>query len=82
VNPEVEVDSRYAARESRRKVYNEKREITEGFQKEGVPRPVRTGRIAVRLQRVSPGVLRLCPECGFEPWKWQTECPRCHAGLQ
>lgn len=76
-----EVESRYRDREGRRKVYNEKRDITQSFQKEGAPKAVRVGRIGVRLQRVSPGVLRLCPSCGYEPWKWQDVCPRCDTDL-
>jgi len=75
-------DNTDSSREKRRKVYNERRAISQEFQKEGVPRHVRAGRIAVRFQRVSASMFVVCPSCGHEPWKWQTECPRCGTGLR
>lgn len=77
--PKPKADATETVRGRRRKLLREKRAERDEMHKE-VPRYVRDGRIMVTLNP-SPTVLRECPECGYEPWKWQTECPKCGATL-
>lgn len=68
-----------SARAERRKKIREKRKVRDEMHAE-TPRYVSAGRIQVQL-RPSPGVLRECPHCLNEIWKWLIECPKCHAEL-
>lgn len=50
--------------------------------KEGIPAATRVARIAVTI-RPAPGLLRECPHCGHENWKWLDTCagPGCHKAI-
>lgn len=78
-NPRPKADAVGEARKTRRKTIADARAVRDDMQKE-TPRYVRAGRIQVQL-RPSPSLLRECPSCGHEPWKWQTECPHCGTEL-
>lgn len=72
-----QADATAAARAERRKTMDDARKVKADIKNDGLPKAWRKGRIVVQFNRVSPAVLRECPTCGYEPWKWQTECPRC-----
>lgn len=67
-------------RVARRKRMADAKKTLDDRKAEGVPRFVSVGRIQVHL-RPTPGVLRVCPKCEYEPWKWLKECPKCGTAL-
>lgn len=57
--------------------------ILDDRKKEGIPAPVRVARIAVTINP-NPVLLRECPHCGHENWKWLDRCagPGCHRTIE
>jgi hypothetical protein len=68
-------------RSERRRLMSEQRDASKKMKAEGLPKSHRVGRIVVQLNNCSPGVLRECPHCGRENWKWVATCIGCKQGL-
>jgi hypothetical protein len=44
---------------------------------EPIPRNTVVARVGITLSHVSPSVLRECPHCEHENWKWLDRCALC-----
>jgi hypothetical protein len=65
----------------RKKRQKDAHAVLQDRKKNPIPRNTVVARVGVTLSNVSDAVIRVCPHCEHENWKWLDRCAKCKRAL-